>query len=106
MIVRRENWPELTQKRPTHKPDLAQKDRPANRIGLFYLVDNDRIATIDRIVDQSCLVFGEVDAAVAAGAGFVAVSSEGRLPGCVVKSLTVYERHPVVYFDIVAIFFA
>jgi len=35
MIVRRENWPELTQKRPTHKPDLAQKDRPANRVGLL-----------------------------------------------------------------------
>ena len=23
------------QKRPTHKPDLAQKDRPANRVGLL-----------------------------------------------------------------------
>lgn len=82
-------------KRPTRKPGRSS-----------YLIDDDRIATIDRIVDQSCLVFREVDAAVAAGAGFVAVSSEGRLPGCVVKSLTVYERHPVVYFDIVAIFFA
>ena len=41
---------------------------------------------------------------MASCAGFVSVSAKRRLPGCIMKSLTIYKRHPVFYGYIIAIF--
>lgn len=53
--------------------------KPAHfRTGLLhlciFLINNDRISTINRIIDQCCLICRKVDTAMTSGATFISVS--------------------------------
>lgn len=79
------------------------------RTGLFailciFLINNDWISAVNRIIDQCCLICRKVDTAMTSGATFISVSSERRLPGCIMKPLPIYKWHPVIYFYVVSIF--
>lgn len=83
--------------------------KPAHfRTGLLhlciFLINNDRISAVNRIIDQCCLICRKVDTAMTSGATFISVSSERRLPGCIMKPLPIYKWHPVIYFYVVSIF--
>lgn len=64
----------------------------------IFLINNDWISAVNRIIDQCCLICRKVDTAMTSGATFISVSSERRLPGCIMKPLPIYKWHPVIYF--------